>query len=155
MNLEEVETRCLNYLRQVQKPVVSLRVLLEHCQRTPGCEDLEYKALLQFLRKHGEIHLVEGPGTDEAVGTEMLAGAGLDMGPRVLLAARMPSTSDLSQIMAGQLAVMTESLEVALAEASRQGDAEKEAQLRAALTRAENLRRKTRQLRGSDTEGTN
>ena len=59
MSLEKIEERCLAYLRQASNPMVPVQTLLEYCQRDPDCGKLDFKELVDFLRPHELVHVVQ------------------------------------------------------------------------------------------------
>lgn len=152
MNLEEIETQCLNYLRQSKKPIVSLNALHAHCSRLPGCENIDRGFLMDFIRNHGEVLLFEGARPDDELSREWLAEAGIDLGPRVMLKSRIPSPAELAAMMSEQLTVMQESLAKARDLAIEQGKTEQVPELDLALDRARALEFRVRGLQRPDME---
>jgi len=146
MNLEKIEERCLSYLRQASNPLVPARTLLEFCQRDPECGKLEFKGLVDFLRPHELIQVVDGPNDDESVDVETFEAAGIIMGPRVILKSRIPTRDQMTDMLSSQVQNMTSVLVEALELAKQKGDAAHIAELEAALEKSEVIRQKMNSL---------
>lgn len=145
MNLEHVEERCLGYLAQTSSPLTPVRVLLEVCQRDESGRDLTLPMLLDFLRAHAEIQVLEGPTDEERVNADAFAEAGLEMGPRAILKTRIPDPKDMLAMLGAQIATMKEVLGKALAGLEgNEGDPRLDL-LREALERAKTLEERLRQ----------
>ncbi len=144
MILERVEERCLEYLAQTTNPLVSVGVLLEVCQRDEGGRDLDLPVLLDFLRAHAEIDVLDGPTEEERVSPGAFSQAGIEMGPRAILKTRIPAPRDMLGMLAAQIQTMKDVLGKALANTEGEADARTE-KLREALLRAEALETKFRQ----------
>lgn len=140
MNLEIVETLCLNYLSQAGNPLVPLDTLLEFCRRDEQCAGLEEKDLLDFLRHHDQVRIIEAPAD---VSDMMAAGAPGPVGdtvPRAILKTRVPAQRELALMMAGQLDSMMQALEAAIEQGPAHLPAASLQELRDALVRAKELR---------------
>jgi hypothetical protein len=146
MNLEDVEERCINYLRQAANPLVSVHTLLEYCRREPSCAELSEQELIDFLRPHELVRVVDPPPPEDPVQLGVYAESGLDMGPRAILKARMPSPREAATIMDSQLDNMLSALGKALEEADRAQQTEMAARIRETIQRTELLREKARGL---------
>ena len=140
MNLERIETLCLNYLEQVTNPVVPLEKLLDYCLREVPGEHLTIGVLLQFLRSHDQIEVLEGPTEGEKVDLDTFAAVGLAMGPRAVLKARIPDGAEMRRLMQGQLDSLRDRLELAAKAAFQEKDRERMAQIDAMLERLDDLR---------------
>lgn len=139
MNLERVEELCLRHLAQATNPLVPLEKLLAACQRDPDLAGLTLRALLDFLRPHAEIEVVDGMQRDEAGMPDLLAAAGIQMGPRAILKKRMPTANQLKEMLAMQVANMVEALDTARELAVSAGDWERIEEIDEALARAKTL----------------
>lgn len=139
MNLERVEERCLSFLAQTSSPLTPVRVLLEVCQRDESGRDLTLPMLLDFLRSHAEIQVLEGPTEDERVNADDFAEVGLDMGPRAILRTRIPDPRDMLAMLGAQIATMKEVLGKALAGLEGNGEDPRLDLLKEALERAKTL----------------
>lgn len=148
MQLEKLEERCLNYLGAAANPLAPVTALLEHCRRDADFAELTEKQLLDFLRPHALIQVVDTPNALGNVRTDALAAAGIDTGPRVILKMRMPGAREMSQIMEQHLQHLAEVLTVALAKAGNNMEAERIAELNAALARAQALRERLQEWKG-------
>jgi len=144
MNLERVEELCLNYLAQISTPLTPVRVLFEVCQRDEAGRDLTLPLLMDFLRAHGEIEVLEGPTGEERVNAGAFAGAGFDMGPRAILKTRIPAPREMRGILAAQIATMKDVLGKALSGLDATGGDARVDELRAALERAKSLEERLR-----------
>ena len=103
MSLEALEQTCLNYLGESESPIVPVEILLAFCQRTPSLAHVSSEILLDFLRQHEEVEVLDAPTPIEALGTKVLGAAGVVLGPRVMLKRRIPTQREMYAIMALQL----------------------------------------------------
>lgn len=139
MNLERLEELCLNLLSQSTQPVVSVDALLIHCRHDESLKSVSRKDLLDFLRKHHEVTVLEDMEAGEAA---LLQAAGVETGVRAALNARLPSRLEMTGIILQQIDQMQISLNGALSHAQATGDSSRAAQIQQALHRAEILREK-------------
>lgn len=146
MNLELIEEKCLNYLRQASNPLVPVNTLLEFCRREPECGKLELQELLDFLRPHELVKVVDGPDEGEAVDQETFDAAGINMGPRAILKSRVPTKEQMTDMIAAQMRNMTEMLVEALELAKKAQDEAHIQEIEAALQKSEALRQKMNKL---------
>lgn len=146
MNLEKVEEKCLHYLQQASNPLVPVDTLLEYCRRDPECAKLERQELLDFLRPHAQVEVMEGPDMDEAIDPETFQAAGLQMGQRAIIKTRVPSREEMAEMLHEQVKDMTDVLVEALNQARNSKNRERVAQLEAALQKSEALRAKMNKL---------
>jgi len=146
MNLERVEQLCLNYLRQATTSIVPVSTLLEHCHREPQCEDLTEQELLEFLRPHELVRIVDPPADAQELESEALRAAGFALGPRAILSTRVPTRDEFAGMMAEQLDTMTKALTEAIDEAEKGETPEMAIQMKEALIRAQVLREKLGEL---------
>ncbi len=140
--LEAVEEKVHQGLRQASSPLVPVRVLAEYCGRGEAGIEIGTAELLQFLRSHDQVQVIEGPAETEPVPPGMFEEAGIEMGPRAILKERMPNMQELARLMGDQLNAMARTLEKALNEAAEQGDDGACERLRDALQRTHTLRAK-------------
>lgn len=146
MNLENIEEKCLHYLKQASNPLVPVEALLEFCQRDPECVSLTRQELLEFLRAHAEIQVMEGPDMGDAIDPETFHAAGINLGQRAILNTRVPAREEMFEMLAEQLKDMTDVLVEALNTAKKNKDVERVGQLQAALQKSETLRQKMNKL---------
>jgi hypothetical protein len=146
MNLEDVEQRCLNYLKQSKNPLVPLEQLLKHCKQDENCAGINEVILSDFLRKHDEVRVVEGPTADAPVSVDVFAAAGLVMGTRFIYRDRVPTQAELAVLIKEHIDAMIVSLEGALGRPELAGDPQRKAQLEQALERARALQGKVQQM---------
>ena len=146
MNLEAIEEKCLNYLRQAPNPLVPVDTLLEFCRREPECGKLDRQELLDFLRPHADVKVIDGPQDGEVIDQETFGAAGIVMGPRVILNSRVPTKDQMADIIAAQMKNMTEMLVEALDMARKAKDEAHIQELEAALQKSEALRQKMNKL---------
>ena len=152
MNLEEIETLCINYLSQKSNPLVQVSALHKHLQRQDDKDLLSEQELLKFLRAHELFQVVEGPGDTDQLDPALFATAGLDATPRVILSSHIPSRDQMLAMMAQQLEEMTAALLKAQASAEKEGVVDPE-KLQEALERTEALKEKMRiMFQGDGTE---
>ena len=129
MNLEKIEEKCLNYLRQASNPLVPVETLLDFCQRDPECGTMSRQELLDFLRPHAEIRVMEGPDFADVIDQDTFRAAGINMGQRVILNTRVPAREEMVEMLFEQLKDMTDVLVLALNEAKKAKNADRVAQL--------------------------
>ncbi len=146
MNLEKIEEKCLHYLRESSNPLVPVDTLLEFCRRDPECGKLERKELLDFLRPHAQIEVMEGPSMDEAIDRKTFESAGINMGQRAIIKTRFPSKEEMTEMLFEQLKDMTDVLIEALDAAKKEKDDARIKQLETALAKSETLRQKMNKL---------
>lgn len=140
MSLENIETRCLNYLRQAANPLVPVRTLLAHCLREESASGITERVLLDFLRAHGEVIVLEGPGADDLPG-----GAADDAavaGPRALLKARKPDPGAVLALLREQMDMVRAVLDRMAPEAEKETDPARRAAFETLKARAEELAEK-------------
>ena len=140
MSLENIETRCLNYLRQAANPLVPVRTLLAHCLREEPASGITERVLLDFLRAHGEVIVLEGPGADDLPG-----GAADDAavaGPRALLKARKPDPGAVLALLREQMDMVRAVLDRMAPEAEKETDPARRASFETLKARAEELAEK-------------
>ncbi len=150
MNLERVEERCLNYLRQAKNPLVPLSILLQHCQQEDALAELEQDTLYTFLRDHPDVQLVAGVANDNDVSADAFAAIGIDMGARAILTKRIPTPNEMFAMVHEQLSDMHQALVRALENLKVEDGAKKE-KLEQTLQRLESLRKKLGKLDNSST----
>lgn len=142
MQIERVEELCLNYLSQCTNPLVPINALLEHCRRDPLCAELQQAQLIDFLKHHELVHVVE-PADTNVLGPELFSGVGLNDGPQAILKSRFPSREEVGVTLQEHLKRMTSALATALEEAEReQCDPAALEQLREAMAKAQALKEK-------------
>ena len=146
MNLEKIEEKCLNYLAQASNPLVPVDTLLAFCQRDPECGKLSRQDLLDFLRPHAQIQVMEGVDMGGAIDPQTFAAAGINMGQRAILNTRVPSREEIAEMLFEQLRDMTDLLVDSLTQAKAAKDTERIVQLELALQKSEALRLKMNKL---------
>lgn len=139
INLEQVEARCIKYLGDAKSPLVSLSVLLKYCQRDPLCARITREQLLEFLRAHERIHVMESLQPSSGIPLEDFTAAGIDMGERAVLDERIPSRKELGAIMGQQARDMREALQRAAETAAAAKDTARETAIQQAIERADVL----------------
>ncbi len=147
MKLERVEELCLNYLTQNSVALVPVNAMLEHCRRDPECAQLSLDELLDFLRHHELVHVVERPALDSDEEQELISDTGFDLGPRAILHSRMPSREEIAAAMQENLERMSTALASALREAERaEEDPATLRQIKEAIEKASALRGKIEEM---------
>ena len=123
MSIERVAEVCLEVLRQHESPLVPVSHLYERCVKEAGVGDvLTKEALLEFLRGHADVVVVEGVQEDAPVPRDEFDMAGVAMGPRAIIKSRMPSRGEMKEMFQMQLAVMRDNLMQALQNAKENND---------------------------------
>jgi hypothetical protein len=126
MNLEAIEQKCLAYLMQVSRPLVSVDQLLRYVHRDAEMGDVTERALLEFLRKHELFTVLDPIGlAADAEGARALEKLGIPTGASVMLETRVPTKRQLAEQMNEQLDTLLASLNVATQESVRLGDEER------------------------------
>lgn len=147
MNLEEIELKCFNYLKQVTNPLVPIEQLLDHLHREPEFASISLSELTSFLERHELFKVVEPIGVASNLqATKELEEAGITFGPRVILSTRVPSASQLAQQMKEEMGRLGDALQGALADAQKAGDAERARTLIKILARAQALQERLEEL---------
>lgn len=136
----------LNYLATATNPLVPVSALVKHCHRQPGFERLDTRALLDFLRNHALVKVIEPMGgVVGALQGMVQAGELAAAEPRIVLATRIPPRQELSKLMLQQVSVVIQALQDALEEPARNPDTVR--QLGELLERARELQTKLEKLR--------
>ena len=136
MSLEQLEQTCLGYLAEAKNPIVPVETLLEFCRRLPALAQVSHEIVLDFLRNHEDVEVLDAPSPEEIAGAALLAGAGLIAGERAVLKRRIPTQREMHAIMALQLQEMQATLSDAVAEVE---DPARRAEMQRALSRIEQL----------------
>jgi len=137
--LEDVEMLCLTYLRRSKDPVVSVKALYEHCNRELASMPLREVDFMDFLRNHAEVLVMDGLAADSPLQRDLFDVAGMDLGARAIVRERVPTKTEMVQMMGGQLRDMLKALETVRERAVRDDDAARIAAIDAAATRARQL----------------
>ncbi len=141
MNLEEIEQKCLSYLKQVTNPLVSLDSLERYLRENADCEGFSDADLLDFLQKHELFTVLNDPhAQDQADTLSQLQAAGLSTGPQVILCTRVPTQENITAMMYEQLESMIDALNKAANEAQAAGDQKAHEKVLEALARAQKLK---------------
>ena len=146
MNLEKIEEKCLHYLGQASNPLVPLELLIEFCKRDPECGELDRKELLEFLRPHEMIEVMEGPSVEDIIGQGDFQAAGINMGQRAILKTRVPAKEEMTEMLFEQLKDMTDVLIEELDKAKKENNEARVTQLELALKKGEALGLKMNKL---------
>ncbi len=147
MNLEAVEQKCLAYLMQVSRPVVSLDRLLRHLHRDTETADVSERDLLDFLRNHELFTVLDPIGlAADPAGAKTMEEAGVSVGPSVILETRVPTKRQLAEQMNEQLDLLVASLETATEEAQQMGDEARCEQLALLRARINSLKKRLGQF---------
>lgn len=140
-NLESIEQTALKYLGQMSKPATPVDRLHRHLARKGLCGDWTQADLIRFLREHELFHVLEPAGLEAAPGgREALEAAGLDTGPKVCLADRLPSPAELARMMDGEISQLVEALAAALEEARANAAMDRVKAIEQLMAKAETLR---------------
>ena len=121
MSIERVETICREFLLQSEAPLVPVSLLYQQCIAEEAVREvLTEEALLNFLREHTDVVVVEGVGEDAPVAANEFNQAGLVMGPRAILKSRMPTRDEMKNMFQMQLEVMHAGIEACKGKSGRQ-----------------------------------
>ncbi|HOJ67874.1 MAG TPA: hypothetical protein PK379_01775 [Candidatus Hydrogenedentes bacterium] len=120
MQLEQIESECLRLLGASPQPLVPLHGLMLELRKAFPNADLREDLILQFLRSHQDVVVLEGLGNLGPVTEQDFAEAGYYMGPRVVLRSRVPGPRDLSAHLLEQMNVLETLLAKALDAAREQ-----------------------------------
>ena len=143
MNLEVVEQKCLNYLKQASNPLVDVDVLYRHVSQDGSAGALSRADLVDFLRHHELFKVMEPVGMAVDPETERLLGeAGLPAAPQAILCTRIPTQAELAEAIRQQLERMGSALVSALREAREHDDEARAANIETALQRMQHLEQK-------------
>jgi hypothetical protein len=140
MSIERVETICREFLLQSETPLVSVSQLYQHCIAEEAVRDvLTEEALLNFLRGHADVVVVEGVEEDAPVARNEFDRVGLVMGPRAILKSRMPTRDEMKNMFQMQLEVMRDALMQVLKHAKESQDASRIAEIEQALENTDSI----------------
>lgn len=142
MSLEKIEEKCLHYLGEASNPLVPIETLRQFCQRDPECGKISRQELLDFLRPHALVTIMDGPSMDAVVTPADFQSAGINMGQRAILNSRAPSNEEMTEMLFEQLKDLTDVLVESLDKAKKAKQSTRAEQLEAALHKAEGLRQK-------------
>ena len=142
MSLEKIEEKCLHYLGEASNPLVPIETLLQFCQRDPECGKIDRQELLDFLRPHLLVTVMDGPSMDAVVTPADFQSAGINMGQRAILNSRAPSNEEMSEMLFEQLNDLTSVLVESLEKAKKAKESNRVGPLEDALKKAEALRLK-------------
>ena len=142
-NLEPIEQRCLNYLKQASNPLVPLSTLVNHLKQHEDTALVDKAELLAFLRKHELFKFYDPilPEQPPEVAHE-LAATGIPTEPRVILDTRVPTHAQILSMMYDQVESLYNALSRALEEARNLNQHEKARKIVDALERADKLKQK-------------
>lgn len=147
MQLEDIEQRCLKYLKEAENPLVPIDRLMRHLEETGGVAGMTQKDLVDFLEAHELFRVMEPPGVSEQPGLrDMLAEAGLNTRPCAILDTRVPTQAHLVAGIDEQLLQMGDALTTARAEAAAQNDEVRAKRIEKYLERVAALRKQLRTL---------
>lgn len=141
MSLEALEELCLDFLKNSANPLVPVTHLYAHCMEASNfAYSLTPQDLLDFLRKHSELQVIEA---EEEAGVEVeedqFLEAGILMGTRVILKTRLPDTQDLKASFKLQLLEMKKQLEQMLLRAQGRNKPEEVESIKENLARNQSL----------------
>jgi poly-D-alanine transfer protein DltD len=126
MNLEAIEQRTLNFLKQSVSPLVPFDKLAEYLRRSEDLGPFTDAELMDFLRNHELFEVVE-PLQLEAQGIPeaSLEETGFQLSPYVILTTRVPTERQMAEHMMQQLRSLAQVLNAAMIAAKEQGQSEK------------------------------
>lgn len=140
MNLERVEQRCLNFLKQSTNPLVALDTLLAYVRRDDECLEVDGPGLAAFLRHHELFRLIDPPevpvGPDDVSALQKL---GFRAQPLAVLVTRVPTEQDFLMQFALQMQNLEDSLQAAARDAELEGDTDRAADATRLLFRTKQL----------------
>jgi len=149
MNLEDIEQKVFNYLKQVSNPLVSIDSLVARLKQE-GVEGITRPDLIDFLKHHELFRVIEPQELPaEAPDAEGIAELASIMGPCVILDTRIPTEQQTAEMMHEQLALLRQALITALAQSREDGDEERATRIKAALQRAETIQNRLQAHRES------
>ncbi len=147
LNIEEIERRCLGYLKQTSNITVTFKSLVRHLRNDETCPTLEEGQLLEFLRDHELFYVIELPDTLDETAREKMADLDIDTGPRVALGTRVPARDQASWLVLQQISALREALAGAVNQIRAEGGRSlKEKQFTRLLKDAEALEQSARQF---------
>ena len=141
MQLEQVEQRCLNYLKQTSNPLTPFSRLLRHLREDESLSGFSEKELKDFLRHHDLFRVLEPTGlaaTEE--GRQLMEAAGLQTEELVVLETRLPTEGQLAEYLRSQLDTLADALRKAGADAQEKADMNRMKTFENLLGRVEVLR---------------
>lgn len=143
MNLEEIEEKAIQFLKQVSNPLVHVDMLQTHLENECADYSLTKDRLLEFVDRHEQFKLFESAQLKDAPAiTDPLAQEGFLGGPYVILESRVPTPDQLAAMMIEQLKQLGEALAQALAHAREDNDISQQESIQIALKRTSTLLKK-------------
>ena len=139
MNLEAIEQRTLNFLKQSATPLVPFDKLADYLRRSEELGPFTDAELMDFLRNHELFEVVEPVQLGAQVPETLLAETGYQLSPHVILTTRVPTERQMAQHMMQQLGSLAEALNAAMIAAKEQGQSEKAQTLIKLQARAQEL----------------
>lgn len=147
MQLEDIEQRCFQYLKDVDNPLVPVDRLIRHLEESGAAIAMSQAQFLDFLDSHELFRVVEPPGVAAQPGLQdMLAEAGLNTQPCVILDTRVPTQAHLVAGIDEQLLQMSDALATAREEAQAKNDEVRAKRIEKYLERVAALRKQLRDL---------
>lgn len=143
MNLEDIEQKVLGYLEQSSNPMIRVDVLLSRLRQREEFAQLDRTDLLEFLAHHDLFRVFDplNASEDDAGEAEGSEGA-IAPTPYVILRSRVPTPTEMTVQISGELGKMSEALDIAFHEALNRGDTAKANEIKDALARTEDLRKR-------------
>ncbi len=147
LNIEEIERRCLAYLKQTPNITVTFESLVRYLRNDETCPTFEEGRLLEFLRDHELFHVIELPDTLDEMTKAKMADLDIDTGPRVALGTRVPTGDQASWLVLQQISTLREALARAVNQIRAEGGRSlKEKQFTRLLKDAEALEQRARRF---------
>lgn len=146
-NLEEIEQKCLQHLKEVHNPLVSVPALLGHLHNE-GLDATEPE-LINFLRNHDLFRVLESAALAElAPEVRELEASGLISRQYAILDTRIPTERQVMVRMYEELERLTGAMTTALKELEAAADSEKATRVQAVLDRAKRIQEELKAKKG-------
>jgi len=142
MNLEAIEEKVLNHLKQTTNPLVKVDLLHERVLQEIDQENISLKDFVDFLENHELFRLIQPlPITDPSMNA-LFESSGFINTPCVMLDTRAPTSTQTATLMLEQLEHLLKALERAMQDATKNGEPARMNQILDAQTRIHALKRK-------------
>ncbi|MCK5863147.1 MAG: hypothetical protein KAH38_11720 [Candidatus Hydrogenedentes bacterium] len=139
MSIERVEEVCLKALRQAVNPLMPVSMLFQKCEEEKVSGVLTEDLLLEFLREHADIVVVDGINDTDPVDCGKFDPAGVMMGFRAILKKRMPTHDEMKDMFQMQLEQMRSNLLQAMETAKENKDTRAIKEIEAAIENTSSL----------------
>lgn len=150
MNLEVIEEKVLNYLKQTSNPLVKVDLLHQHLLEEVEQDQISLNDLVVFLEKHELFRIIQPLPIDDPTMNSLFDSSGFINTPCVILDTRIPTPTQTATLMLEQLDHLIDALKKAMVDATKSGESARMNQILDAQNRIQELKTKIIQLDKSE-----